>query len=644
MRANRRCRVAGYARPFVATILLLLPVGANATTIPLEIVAMTGDAATGTDDGDGEATFWQFCGQSPELGPVINRHGQIAFSARLAHDTVGVPAQPVGQSNDRGIWTTQAAGLALVAREGGLAPGLSGAVFGRQFGEPVLNDAGQVAFKTSLGTDPATLDDFAIWSGPAGAVAAVARTGVLAGNRPALFKTFNRPLLNNAGQVAFSGEFEVGVDDLPGIWSSGNLILAGDSAPQTGGEHFRTFGSPLLNDRGKIAFRAHLAHSTAVDGANDTGIWLGNASDGSLRLVARTLGPATGTNEAYATLEEPALNANGDVRFHADLTGPTPVCNQGIWQNRNGDFDALIQPCTEVAGTDANVRYSTLDSPLLSNTGRIAFSADITGPGVVTGVDDRGIWLQMARGFRMVARTGAQLPGVPDDEDVALDAVGSLDFDPVFNNRGQVAFLSHLTGTDVTPESDLAILGVDSSGELVTVARTGDPLTIAAGEVRTITDLRLATGLSGSDGKGKSLNDSGELVFWAEWTDGVDVAEGIIMGSMMITLDGDVNLDGVVDRADVDLITQWYTSYDFPDGDIDLDGLVTVYDIAILQQSYILQLQMNNPPPPPDSGSNPSDTVDGMAPVPEPAGSMSALLGTIVLGLAGCRARRRRRS
>ena len=161
---------------------------------------------------------------------------------------------------------------------------------------PVLNDAGQTAFKARLiGSSVDSTNDFGLWSEGSGSLVLVAREGSQAPGVPSgvnfnLFVGYFAPALNNAGQTAFKasliGDGVVSTNN-EGIWSegSGSLALvarAGDHAPGTPSDvKFSSFGVDfVLNDAGQIAFEAD------TSGGSQPGIWATDRN-GVLQLIAR---------------------------------------------------------------------------------------------------------------------------------------------------------------------------------------------------------------------------------------------------------------------------------------------------------------------------------------------------------------------
>jgi len=281
-------------------------------TPSLQLLARGGDAAPGMQAGS------RFTG----LGtPLVSESGRIVLPANVVTPASGT--QPL-----QGFWAGTPDALRVVALSGDAAPGADGRRFSFM-SVPRLNDAGHVAFMGFLSTESPEeqLNNVGIWAGPAavgGAVNAVAMEGrqapgfasgvVFRGSAPGddiTYDAFRNPTLGGGGHVAFAATVfgdATDFDHNDGVWRSGpaggaagdpdSLALVareGDRPPGTPeGTRFRgvlsgddlipAFESPLLNDRGQIAFEAL---TTGPLGEFGRGIW---ASDpgGVLRLVAHT--------------------------------------------------------------------------------------------------------------------------------------------------------------------------------------------------------------------------------------------------------------------------------------------------------------------------------------------------------------------
>jgi hypothetical protein len=87
----------------------------------------------------------------------------------------------------------------------------------------------------------------------------------------------------------------------------------------------------------------------------------------------------------------------------------------------------------------------------------------------------------------LVARRGDSAPGVSGG------ATFSDLHNPGLNTAGQIAFRADLTGTGIDGTNDRGIWATDSTGTLQLVARRGDPIEVAPGDFRTLSDLDFAS-------------------------------------------------------------------------------------------------------------------------------------------------------
>jgi alpha-tubulin suppressor-like RCC1 family protein len=269
----------------------------------LALVAREGSQAPGMPDG---AVFGIVVNASNKLflaRPALNNAGQTAFAS---HVTGG----GVDATNNGGIWLGTAGNLSLVIRSGDHAPGTPSGVnlsSSLSTSQPVLNDAGQIAFTATLtGAGVDFTNNLGLWAGVPGSLALVARTGDHAPSTEdgVVFGSLNNPqsagvdrILNAAGQTAFVAQLTgsgISAGNDIGIWAtdrSGALQLIareGDALEVEPGDFRRvsllTFlvrdfiyptgnsdGRPsAFNNRGQLAFLAQF-----TDGSS--GIFVSNA-------------------------------------------------------------------------------------------------------------------------------------------------------------------------------------------------------------------------------------------------------------------------------------------------------------------------------------------------------------------------------
>ncbi len=329
----------------------------------LALVAREGSAAPGAS-----ADF------SFLTSPGFNSAGQTAFFA-------GLTGAGVVSSNNTGIWSEGGGPLALVAREGSAAPGTSSDFSFLE--SPILNGAGQTAFLGTLtGSGVNANNNRGIWSEGGGSLDLAVRTGNVAPGTSADFSFLSSPDFNGAGQVAFWGELTgsgVTSNNNRGIWSEGSGALAlvartGDLAPGTSAD-FSLLINPVLNGAGQTAFTGFLS-GAGVSSSNDRGIW--SEEGGSLDLIARKGSGAPGTSADFSFLSSPILNGEGQTAFWANLTG-TGVDNSnnfGIWAQDTSGVLTLIARNGDQLDVDDGLGT---DLRTISELGFIAFNGSEDG-------------------------------------------------------------------------------------------------------------------------------------------------------------------------------------------------------------------------------------------------------------------------
>jgi uncharacterized protein YjbI with pentapeptide repeats len=239
-------------------------------------------------------------------------------------------------------------------------------------------------------------------------------------------QTFRGPVINNAGQVAFRANLtDNGIDatNNQGIWSEGAGSLAmvartGDVAPGVpGGVNFGLnyaleLFEPVLNNAGQTAFYGGLTDGTV-------GLW--SQGSGNLALVARDGNPARGTpngvNLSFAVLRDffpglPKLNDAGQVAFLANVTGEgvDNTNDWGMWSQTNGNLEIVARGGNPAPGLPDGVNYdSFFFQGGFNNAGQSAFFAFVTGEGVDPS-NDQGIWSEGSGGLALVARSGLPRP------------------------------------------------------------------------------------------------------------------------------------------------------------------------------------------------------------------------------------------
>ncbi len=280
------------------------------------------------------------------------------------------------------------------------------------------------------------------------------------------------------------------------------VALTGDTAPSnTPGAIYSSFETPVINGSGHIAFGG----SFSGPGVSSSGVWLEETS--SLNLVASIGGPAPGTelNVVYNGLNfaAPVLNDTGQIAFGATLTGPgvDTTNNGGIWSGRPGDLKLVARRGEAVQGAEPGVVYRFLGNPVFNDVGQAAFYNRLTGTGV-NGANDHGISSEGSGSLQLIARDGDPAPGTNPQELFALFAVSD---DLVINRNGQTTFFGELIGPSVNHTNNNGIWAT-SEGTPSLLVREGEA---APGTPSGVVFHSLASPAFGSP----TINGSGQILF-----------------------------------------------------------------------------------------------------------------------------------
>ena len=351
--------------------------------------------------------------------------------------------------------TAAAQGITItIAIQGDVPPDMNG--FLSTFNTPVLNDVGQVAFgSTLIGTSGGANDDYGIFRGSGGPIVRIARESQFLGI--GLINLDPVPAINNSGEVVLRAR-ATGLlggnqnDILRGTGGALTVIATETQAAPDMDGNFSVFGTlPAINDTGQVAFRALM-----VNTGNNLGIFRG--SGGAITQIVRRGQAAPNNDGTFLTFEAPALNEAGQAAFHAVLTDTSQ--DVGIFRGAGGAVTRIARR-GQIA-PDANGSYDSFGNPTLNQTGQVAFSASLINAFPASGI---------FRGAGGVVTRIAQ----PGDSDGGCDIAQFLSFSPyALNDAGQAAFLA-----DLTPFSCIGDRGIfrGSGGPitLIVVDFTGSP-------------------------------------------------------------------------------------------------------------------------------------------------------------------------
>jgi hypothetical protein len=181
--------------------------------------------------------------------------------------------------------------------------------------------------------------------------------------------------------------------------------------------------------------------------------------------------------------------------------------------------------------------------PVLNDAGQVLFGTVFMGNGIDAS-NNSALYLSDAIGnINLILRLGDQAPGTPAGTVFAPNDDGAF----VLNNAGQVVVGQRLAGPEVDFTNDYGIWATDHEGQQQLIARKGDELELAPGDLRTISDLSFVGIAANSNGWPSAFNDLGQLAFWASFTDGT---QGVFVSNKVAHIPGDFNNDRTVDAAD----------------------------------------------------------------------------------------------
>jgi hypothetical protein len=473
---------------------LLAPVAfaAAAAAEPLasRAVVLSGDPAPGVPN----ATFASFSGT-----PVVNDDGRVAFNAALS------------EAPTAGIWTDVPGELVRVAYDTQPAPGTSAFFTGLSTKGLLLSDEGEVAFRAELageGVDPS--NSHGIWVTSGGVLQLAARNGGPAPGLPpgtygmqladpvVLGGNSNLVFLSNTA-VDPPSESYTGV--YSGAWGAIDLAARTDD-PGEVSSGFSGFSAPFeINDEDVLSVRASVF---TPDGPRQ-GIYTGLTGGLFATVVSRApvddlpgayYGPQLGAlgldNSNVVAFENRLVDANGSLLPNPSTLWVFDAQGKGLVA-REGD---------PLPGTPGVTLGQFTGRMVLDDTGQVLFVATLYGTGVDSTNNECLMSWSRARGLERLVRLGDPAPGVPGA------TVAAFGTSPVANGFGQWAIHATL---NVLPSSIL--LGGSPGLAPYLIYRQGTNFLARPGVT-----LNLAVTLpallpsGGSDGRGRSLNDRGEIV------------------------------------------------------------------------------------------------------------------------------------
>jgi hypothetical protein len=469
------------------------------------------------------------------LGSPAIGGGFVAFKGSLLP-----PAGSVSSANALGLWRSDSNGaLQLLARKGFPLPTNTNFVF-TNFGDPVVNESGNVAFLGTLRT------------GLPGVTAANA-TGIFSDVggqplRPVLRKGDPAPGSNLDPEVKFtafkqivlpndSGPAVLATIAGPGVNSGNNLGLWSSDPAGTfslvarKGDTINVGGiSRKLTTLGIFTPTRYSLGQARHFGDDGNFIFHAKFSDGFTAILHAKAGSTptvlaeklgdVGTDipgAKFATLGSPAMNADANAaaflaKLVPNLGGVTPASAAALFVHTTGND--LTARNTFAAPDVTGGTFALLSDPVMSPTGGTAFFAKLKpGLGDVLSSTAAGLWQDVGVGVVLAARQGSPVSGVNGN--------------PVFTSfkqfvlpaTGGVVFTATIAGGGVTSANNLGLWANDGAGGTEILLRKGDKLEIG-GNQKTVTAFKIFTKLLGVAGQSRHFDHGGTVACHVKCSDG----------------------------------------------------------------------------------------------------------------------------
>jgi len=327
------------------------------------------------------------------------------------------------------------------------------------------------------------------------------------------------PVISEQGHIAFIGAIYEKFPFAPaqvkgGLFryspSEGLALVASslEDGPTAGPlPDFNEFPWPdiVVNGQGEVSLR----EASNFNSFDDEGIW--KETPAGLQLIAREGSPVPGfldlsfaSDSTVRLFSAPALGKSGQVLFRATArTQDFSDVFNGIWRAAaSGELELLARTGIVAPGAADAARFISFGAPLISGSGRTAFTATLQPDGGST--FDQSVWREDVAGdLQLIGRSGQPAP----------DRTGGASFgsfgSPQFLADGHIAFSGSLTGPNIDAGNDIAVWRKADAGGVELVAQEGHAVSTAAGHLTLRSPLIPTIFDGGRIGLSASLGDVG---------------------------------------------------------------------------------------------------------------------------------------
>lgn len=244
------------------------------------------------------------------------------------------------------------------------------------------------------------------------------------------------------------------------------IVLTGDVAPGTGGLTYWRPEATTINGSGQPPyFQSFLRNGTTLVGGS--GLWTG--APRTLLAQPGDAAPGTAAGVTFQSFFTTSVTPAGYVAIDGTLTGPgvtSDVNDRGLWRSSGGPLTLLARADQTAPGIGGSVKFLSVGPAISNDLGATVFRAYLDGGGV-NGGNDSGIWHATAAAApTLVARAGNAAPGLAG---VDYGVMGL----PRLSGAGIVAFQAGLAGGSVTAANDQAVFA-GAPGAFSPILRKGD--------------------------------------------------------------------------------------------------------------------------------------------------------------------------
>ncbi len=222
----------------------------------------------------------------------------------------------------------------------------------------------------------------------------------------------------------------------------------GDPVPGVSGAVFEDFAPPQIDAVGNVLFRASMSGS-GIHAGNNVAIWFG--PPGASVMVARDGWPAPGMPAGVICADVSpwaVVSETGRIAFTAFLSGPGIVAglnDQAVFCGDPGDFQLIKQgndPVPEI-GPAVTIDANESLGAALSDNGTLFIGGGISGPGLVSYA--RAYWVGPPEAPQLAQWDGMPAPCPECEPGVILEWGCWISF----NDLGQIAFCGSMWGPGI---------------------------------------------------------------------------------------------------------------------------------------------------------------------------------------------------